>query len=369
MKLADKIPVEPLSAAAWDRIEAATFDAMDAADSSAGLRAARTVRRPRWPVLALGAFGIAQVAAALAFMLTRSAGGAAGKERALSSTRLVAQEEATDTLLGDVAFHLEPAAALVVAGDAASGSLVVLERGAAQFSVAKRGQRPAFVVQAGDVRVEVIGTRFRVERQADSARVDTYEGVVRVTAAGHSRLLRRGEHWLVSDGAPLPLPAAAAEADRSAPGASAVALTPLAADAKVQATRAGDDSGSPSAAATKHPKARVGQAIRAAPQLARVEEVTRDEHNRRVFEQAAALEASDPQRALHIYRSLTDQSDGWAANALYAIGRLELERGDRVAARANLQRYLAQYPRGANASDARALLARVTSTDAKREVR
>jgi hypothetical protein len=352
MKLADKIPVEPLSAAAWARVEAATFDALDAADR----RAAPSARRTRWHALALGAFGFAQLAAAAVFLLTRNA----GTEHALRATRLSAHAQATDTLLGDVAFHLEPGAALVVAGDAATGTLVVLERGAAQFSVAKRGRRPAFVVQAGDVRVEVIGTRFRVERQADSARVDTYEGVVRVTAAGHSRSLRRGEHWTVSDHVAAPLPVVLPEAAAGAQTSDA--------SAKLPATRAGNHASSlpPSGAALKKPRA--GASSRAAAQLPPVEEVARDERSRRVFEQAAALEVSDAQHALRLYRSLTAQSDGWAANALYAIGRLELERGDHLAARADLQRYLAQYPRGASASDARALLARVTSSNATREI-
>ena len=102
----------------------------------------------------------------------------------LASTRFVAEHEPSDTMLGDVSIHLDPATTLLVVENAAHSSLCVLKRGTARFSVPHRGERPAFVVQGGDVRVEVVGTQFRVERSGGSSRVDAYEGTVRVTARG-----------------------------------------------------------------------------------------------------------------------------------------------------------------------------------------
>jgi TolA-binding protein len=75
------------------------------------------------------------------------------------------------------------------------------------------------------------------------------------------------------------------------------------------------------------------------------------------FEQAARLEVSDPERALEGYRGLAAGTGAWAETALYAEGRLLLERGDRAHAVPLLRGYLRNYPRGANAADVRSLLA------------
>jgi TolA-binding protein len=78
-----------------------------------------------------------------------------------------------------------------------------------------------------------------------------------------------------------------------------------------------------------------------------------------VFEQATALERSDPGRASRLYRSLESGTDSWARNALYAHGRLEASRGNAGEARRLLERYLERFPRGSNAADARAVLERL----------
>jgi hypothetical protein len=74
------------------------------------------------------------------------------------------------------------------------------------------------------------------------------------------------------------------------------------------------------------------------------------------YESAARLEASDPRAALAIYDSLARGGGPWAANALFAQARLELELGHRDRARRLLRSYLSRHPRGANAEDARQLL-------------
>jgi TolA-binding protein len=78
-----------------------------------------------------------------------------------------------------------------------------------------------------------------------------------------------------------------------------------------------------------------------------------------VFEQATLLEQSDPARASRLYRSLEGGGDSWAQNALYARGRLAASRGNKADARRLLQQYLARFPRGGNAADARAVLRRL----------
>jgi TolA-binding protein len=78
-----------------------------------------------------------------------------------------------------------------------------------------------------------------------------------------------------------------------------------------------------------------------------------------LFEQAAAAERRDPVLAASIYEKLASGSGPWAANALFAQGRLEADLGRDASARQTLTSYLARYPLGRNAADARALLARV----------
>lgn len=58
---------------------------------------------------------------------------------------------------------------------------VELQRGQAQFTVAKAPERP-FTVQAGAASVRAVGTQFQVRRYPDGVRVNLLEGAVEVTA-------------------------------------------------------------------------------------------------------------------------------------------------------------------------------------------
>jgi hypothetical protein len=78
-----------------------------------------------------------------------------------------------------------------------------------------------------------------------------------------------------------------------------------------------------------------------------------------VFEQATLLERTDPERASKLYGTLDSSGDSWAQNALYARGRLEATRGNRVEARRLLELYLGRFPNGGNAEDARAVMKRL----------
>ena len=320
MKPDEHIPIEPLSDASWDRIERSVFEELDDRARAGAPQPARS-SLPRWAAIGLAAAVVLQVVVAAVLLIRQDEQDAPEQ---LASARYVSERETTRALLGDVAVELEPASALVVVEHAPHGSLCVLERGAVRFSVPPRGQRPPFVVQAGDVRVEVIGTRFRVERVAGSAAVETYEGKVRVVAGGLARIVTRGQPW---SGAAAPAPAPVL-----APG---LAPAPAAEPAGVASE-----------------SARAGAPVRADRQRAR-------------FEQAAAREASDPQHALRIYRALAAESGAWAQNALFAAGRLELELGDQRSAERALRSYLARHPAGANAADARALLRRLNRQEEK----
>jgi len=71
------------------------------------------------------------------------------------------------------------------------------------------------------------------------------------------------------------------------------------------------------------------------------------------------MEKQEPLRAIAIYARLAAGSGPWAANALFAQGRLEGDRGHLPEARRVLSAYLARFPRGRNAADAKILLARL----------
>jgi hypothetical protein len=354
MTYRNKLPVEPLSDAAWNRIEAGVFNELDqrAAGSAAPVQPAR---RERSFGLALGLVAIAQVAAVALFMVIKADHDKHAAASTDGSTRLVAREQATDALLGDISVHMEPASALVAVGDIATHSLVVLERGAAQFSVPTRGARPAFVVQTGEVRVEVVGTRFRVERLADSARVDTFEGVVRVTVAGHSTLVRHGERWIsgklttggTSEAAP------AVQSDRPVPAGAPLPTETKSGSLDAPAATADTPKQAVASARDKHN----GPPIRPSKATPRVAQAQTD---REAFERAATLEAADPKQALRIYLQLAAGHGGWGANALYAAARLELELGSQHQALQTLQHYIRRYPNGANRSDAHALIEKLT---------
>lgn len=95
--------------------------------------------------------------------------------------------------------------------------LVRLDAGEAWFKVAKNSARP-FVVQAGDVRVQAVGTAFSVRRRNGAADILVTEGVVSVWSDRESNrkfLVRAGGRATVSATRQFVEPASnAAEVDR-----------------------------------------------------------------------------------------------------------------------------------------------------------
>jgi len=71
---------------------------------------------------------------------------------------------------------------------------IALRRGSATFEVARDPSR-TFVVQAEDVEVRVIGTRFSVSRRGDEVDVYVERGSVDVRVGEETRRLRPGQSW------------------------------------------------------------------------------------------------------------------------------------------------------------------------------
>jgi ferric-dicitrate binding protein FerR (iron transport regulator) len=359
------LSVEPLSELSWHRIERRLFADGAIAPAGAGAddvipaRAGAGRRR-----LVLGLAGTAAVAAALAVLLWPRTGDrepvvAPVAPTAHPPSRIATEDAPTDFSAGDVALEIAAHSAVLVDGERDGSALIVLERGEMTCRVVHRAGRPPVVVHAGDARIEVIGTAFSVARAGDSARVVVYEGVVAVLRRGVLTRVEAGQTW------PGPAPAAPAAA---APAAATPAATPAATIDREAAGprpprvesgpgrrghRAAPAGSGTHAAAEPGAAGSAGSAAAARPGSESGTEAARAQAE---YERAARLEAADPQAALAIYDRLARGSGPWAANALYAQARLEVELGRRDHALRLLRSYLVRHPRGANSEDARQLL-------------
>ncbi len=222
--------------------------------------------------------------------------------------------------------HTTEGSQLEVRNESDGGTTLLLESGFVVCDVEPRVGRPPFRVRAAGVTVVVLGTRFSVQRSEHEVVVKVERGQVRVDAPGASSTLSAG-------------------------GSSSFAITPPAADNLIPSTRA------------------------------------------QTYAEAQALQASDPMGAESMFRSLANESDEWAAlsafslidlfhrqenhrSALQAVDDYELrfangphkedvawlrvrvlQSAQRSAeASAAARRYLRQFPSGAYAAAARALM-------------
>jgi len=90
----------------------------------------------------------------------------------------------------------------------ALGSQSTVDSGGAWFEVPRQAPGRSFRVKAGEVSVEVLGTRFLVERMDDAVLVLVDHGRVQVRWPGHSKLLTDGERLEVRPTATTPPPLA-----------------------------------------------------------------------------------------------------------------------------------------------------------------
>lgn len=102
---------------------------------------------------------------------------------------------------GSTATRLDRDTAMQIAQASPTQIEVKLERGGGRFDVARNPQR-VFRVIAGDVKVEVLGTRFTVERELGHVLVRVERGRVRVTSRDGERLLGVGEEATFPGGEP-----------------------------------------------------------------------------------------------------------------------------------------------------------------------
>lgn len=369
--------VEPLSERRWASIEEKVLERIDAEP----LRPVHDRARPsrvRRAGFAVGGVLAAAAAVALALWARPEP---VRDEALLASSRVVTAGDVVHTTAGDVSIRVAPRSSLLVLERSRDTWLVSIEHGEATFSVPPRRERAPFAVEAGLVRVEVVGTRFSVAREAgtSTATVVVTEGTVRVVASGEETLVHAGERWPEAEAARSELepvePSAPGgdEASAESAGASSADADELAAlEPSERRRRAGvrrsvtpreARSGGEVVAAPVEPAEPLGasqtdgMAAPAAPVPPAVVEPAAPTLRER-FAHAESLERAAPSTALAEYAALAREGGSWGANALFAQGRLELELGHRERARALLERYLAEHPSGLNAEDARALLER-----------
>ncbi len=310
-------PIDPMSDVSWARVEREVWSRLDTEASGA----IRRVSPPRRTGVYLGAAVAAAATVAIIVAATRSSESSESRETAREDeiARVVTAASPSMVAFGDIELTAAEDTAVVFDRDPKKPSAMV-EHGAAWFEVAPRNGRARFVVRAGDATVEVIGTRFRVARAGEHVEVEVDRGVVGVTYHGTVVQLVAHDHWS-SD------PVAIAPPPPSPPSPPSPPTPPTPPTPIVVAPK-------PQRPTTEADRAR--------------------------FEQLSALEVHDPATAITGYLELASHTSSWSELALFAAGRLAFDRGDPRAAKL-LDTYVSRFPDGANATDARHLLARLKS--------
>lgn len=307
-------PIEPLSDISWQRIENGVFSRLDREPLAEPVVELRSGRGALWvggAALAAAAglilwFAVSRIGdvdqaeqTKLASIGALADASPAGK----SPSRIVTTDAPSHYNVADAALTIAPESAILVSTDTNDSVLVVLERGELDCKVAPRRADQRFSVQAGDVRIEVIGTKFSVSRAGEDVTVAVTEGTVLIISGGERTSVSAGQTW---------------------PRNKVAATEP-----PVAAKRRASRSTKPTA-----PK----------PTL------------KERFKTAQRLQSTDPKAAAAIFVELAKRGGPWGRLALFAHAELEIELGHKATARRLLNKYLDRYPSGPNARDARELL-------------
>jgi hypothetical protein len=320
-----KLEVEPLDKARWDRVERGLRERLEQepiGEPMSERRAAPERRRSR-PVLAFVLAGAA-AAAIGAVAWEKVARAPAVVEHPSEVARIETRDAPSHLEFGGATLEFAAHSSARIEGTYATGVLLTLDHGGVECEVAPRHDRPPFVVRAGDVDVRVVGTHFRVERVDSATHVSVQRGVVEVDSHGTTSRVPAGSTWPPTAENPTPEPTVTAQAP-----------SPVRRVATSAAQEPHETPAAPIASTEPAPSPRAR------------------------YDRALTLEATRPDEAFAIYRDLATGNDSWAANALYAEARLELERGNKDNARRLFAQYLSRYPSGPNANDARELSAKL----------
>ena len=309
-----RLEIEPLDKARWDRIERNLRDRLEQEPISARRAAVREERSPRPVVAFVLAGAAASIIGAFAWSAMHPASHVA-EHPAHTVTHVETRDAPSHVAVGESSLDVAAHSALGIEGNDDTGVNVSLDRGAIDCEVSPRHGRPPFIVHAGDVTVRVVGTHFHVDHEDGQTHVSVQHGAVEVDSHGEKTLVAAGSSWPVVEH-------------------SAISPEDL-------------------------PRVQTAQAVHSAPSATVSAQAPSSPSPRERYDRAAAIESTHPDEALSIYRELASGTDSWAMNALYAEARLELERGNKDAARKRFADYLQRYPTGPNANDARELSAKL----------
>lgn len=361
-------PVEPLGDVAWSRVERGLWARLDGAQPIA------TVRSRRWIWLAVPAIAAAAVVAVVFALPSRDTPGSSSVVAEDGPTRVVTGAAPSSLSIGDVHLAVDADSAVVMSRDGAA-PIALLERGAAWFTVAPRGERPPFVVIAGDTIVRVIGTRFRVARFGEHATVEVERGRIDIQFRGIDTEVGAGQTWssqtpsvvaaIVKTAASEPGPRTSigvkSSADASSVGSSDVEPNEPPRNGK-------PNTGAPSDATPNKPaplKPLVKRTTEVKPTEIKptdtpaVDDCMVAARRCTKYDRLQGLEQHDPATALAGYLELSRTTGSpWAEVALYAAGRIAADRRD-PRAEGLLRIYLRRFPTGKNVDDVRILLARI----------
>ncbi len=276
---------------------------------------------PRWRWALVGV-GAAALAAALVLFLVSRRGHEVTHLAEAPSLIVTPVGGSSRFTVADAVIDAGGDTSVEVKREAGGATALLLARGSVDCDVAPKPGRAPFRVLAGDVTVEVVGTRFSVTRHGAGVRVDVTRGKVRVKSPTEERLLEAGASWTPG------LTAAVDSPDPAAPALASHERTAV----------------EPQTTETPPIEMPSDEATQRAPSAPR-------QSSRAAFAAAQRLEANDPTEAARAYRMIASGKDVWAALALYSLAEVHATR-DAAAALRDLDELAKRFPRGANAEDA-----------------
>jgi FecR protein len=309
MKDGKQIIVEaPVTEARRDRVEREVFARLDAMRDVDHANQIAPVRLKRTPMMVATGFAFVAAAASVIFLVSREA----PRARPSTPSSVVTPSDSTSTFtVGDAVIEAGKDTSVEVKQDPNGTTTLTLVRGSVDCDVMPRPNRAPFRVVAGDVTVEVVGTRFDVSRIGTITRVDVTRGKVKVHGKGELRYVGAGESWT----------------SERAGSAVSVAPTPVVEELAPIVE--------PEPIELPAENARPTKPAQISPQQA--------------YE--AALELEDEHRRAKAYRTVANGNHTWAALSLFNLAELQAKT-DVDATLATLDELKRRFPRAGNAEDA-----------------
>lgn len=308
MKDGKQIVVDvPVSEARRDRVEREVFARLDAMRDVDHANQIAPVRTRRTPMIAATGFAFVAAAASVIFLVSREAPPSTPSTPSHVVTPLDGTSRFT---VGDAVIDAGKDTSVEVKQDTNGTTTLTLARGSVDCDVMPRPNRAPFRVVAGDVTVEVVGTRFEVSRIGTITRVDVARGKVKVHGKGELRYVGAGESWT---------------SEHAGSAVSAVVPPPIIEDVAEE----------PAPIELPAENMRPAKPAQITPQQA--------------YE--AALEIKDERRRAKAYRSVANGNHTWAALSLFNLAELQAK-SDVDATLATLDELKRRFPHAGNAEDA-----------------